>query len=311
MADNKNNKTGALGPDGYDDVTGKKVEQPAIVLTEPGTPVGPGLLMEDPTADIDPALLALVQQQAAALGVNQQTAQPRPGEFQVNIGLSRTQSDGTTTMAGFSPYNTVHYGMDSTIEAGYLGIKDPRLSALVEQASGGKIELYDSVYKNAVMQAAYYQKMGKNITVADILRNPQRYKIGPYDPSGSGPSGYTGPVTTRQRSVSLTSATAANRLIDTALQGYLGREATTVEKERFLKALNVQERANPSISTTVQDMNDEGSYQTISRTDRGGFDQAEFADRFAKSQEGYAEYQASTTYLDAFIGALENKSRVI
>ena len=77
----------------------------------------------------------------------------------------------------------------------------------------------------------------------------------------------------------------------------------------FLKALNVQEKANPT--TTVTKGNVSGRNTTQTQNTTGGFDRNDFTERFAKSQEGYAEYQTATTYLDAFIGALEDKSRVV
>lgn len=311
--DNRNNDTNALGPDGRDDITGDWIgfpeKQEAITLTDPVTGIGPGLLMDDPNGQISPEILQLISAQSAQLGLNQQKASSQPNEFQVDIGLPHSQSDSSKTMGGFSPFNTVHYGFDTAVSAGFMAVNDPRLVQLVTTAANGKIEFFDEVYKSALTQAAYYQKMGKNITVADVLRDPEKYKLAQYNPNNS--PKYTGPVTTRRRDVSLTSASQAHRILNAALQGYLGREATTAETEKFLRALNVQERANPTVTTTVQDMNDKGSFQTISSTSNGQFDQADFTERFAKSQEGYAEYQAATTYLDAFIGALENKSRVI
>jgi hypothetical protein len=39
---------------------------------------------------------------------------------------------------------------------------------------------------------------------------------------------------------------------------------------------------------------------------RGGTDPYQFAEDYALAQEGSAEYQAATTYLDSFMSALDN-----
>jgi hypothetical protein len=110
--------------------------------------------------------------------------------------------------------------------------------------------------------------------------------------SGGGGGAYTGPVT----QVRLTDPDTAMGLIDQSLQSALGRSASQKEKQNFMEALRKYEMANPTVTTGDQT----GSVTT------GGSNPQMFAQRFARAQEGSAEYEVATTYLDAFLGALGN-----
>lgn len=130
--------------------------------------------------------------------------------------------------------------------------------------------------------------------------------------SGSGGGGYSGPVTSRQTStnINLTDPTTARGLVDKALSSYLGREANVKEQAAFRKALNIQEKMNPSVtqqtSVTTPGV---GTSDTVSQSQtQGGFNPSVFAEEYARGQEGSAEFQAATTMLDTFIGSL--KARV-
>jgi hypothetical protein len=113
--------------------------------------------------------------------------------------------------------------------------------------------------------------------------------------SAGGAGRYTGPVTT----VRLTDPDTAMTLIDQSLQGALGRSASEQERNRFLKALREYEMKNPYVSTGDKT----GSITT------GGSNAQAFAQRYAQAQEGAAEYESATTFLDAFLGALGNPVR--
>jgi len=102
-----------------------------------------------------------------------------------------------------------------------------------------------------------------------------------------------GPSTFRQ--VRLTDPQGARTLIDSALEQYLGRKATAKEQREFLKALNVQEARNPTVTTS-------GAGSSVTT---GGFNPATFAEEYAQGMEGSAEFQAATTFLDSFINALK------
>lgn len=116
---------------------------------------------------------------------------------------------------------------------------------------------------------------------------------------GGSRGGGGGPAVTA--SVNLTDPGTAKTLINQTLQQYLGRSASQKEIEKFTAALNQAEMANPKQANIV------GTTQISS----GGFNPATFAQEYAQAEEGAAEYQAATTFLDSFIGALENPIQVV
>lgn len=220
-------------------------------------------------------------------------------QFIAKSGRETSQTvDGITT-----PINTL-------LKGGFLEVTYQPVIDKVAALSGNKKELADTIYTAAVNRAAFLQKTGTNTSVEKVLE--QWEKGGLPDElkrlvDGSGGSG--GPFSVTNRVVSLTDAGTARQVVNQALTRYLGREATVSENRAFLQALNVQEKQNPTITTTkgVTSGRNTDQNQTVT----GGFDRNDFAERFARSQQGYAEYQTATTYLDAFINALESDSRVI
>jgi hypothetical protein len=120
---------------------------------------------------------------------------------------------------------------------------------------------------------------------------------------GGGGGGGGGPTTSINTNVTLTDPDTARTLLDQALSSYLGREATPQEQKKFLAALNEHEKASPTVTTSVT--NAAGQVVTSSTSTQGGANSADFAKEFAQKKEGFSEYQAATTFLDAFMGALE------
>ncbi len=108
-----------------------------------------------------------------------------------------------------------------------------------------------------------------------------------------------------QKSVRLTDPGSARKLVDTALGQYLGRAATPEEQKTFLKALNVQEQAAPTMTKSVT--NTSGRSSSTSSTTTGGFDPSVFAEEYAQGQEGAGEFQAATSLLDTFIKSIGAK----
>lgn len=118
------------------------------------------------------------------------------------------------------------------------------------------------------------------------------------DPNGPrGPGGGGGPT----QAINLTDPGSAKIMVNQALSTYLGRTANEQELAAFTKALTAQEMANPRKSTVA------GDTQITS----GGFNPQAFAQEFAQGQEGAAEFQAATGFLDAFIGSLKNPNEVV
>ena len=186
---------------------------------------------------------------------------------------------------------------------GFLQLDNQTIRDKVFEAAKKDPAKVESIYQLAIARTAILNQSGKDISVEEVLDKFIKNGV-PSSGSGSG-----GPFSTTNRSVSLTNEGTARTVLQAALTGYLGRSATTQENKAFLNALNVQEKANPT--TTVTKGNTSGRVTDQESTTTGGFDRNDFADRFAKSQEGYAEYQTATTYLDAFIEGLEDQTRVI
>lgn len=265
-------------------------------VDQPTAPAAKGA----PQIDTNAILQGLLQQQATQ-------------EFQV-------VTSGDRTAAPKAPYGTIPshmYGSanmdrptlpyEEAMGYSFVDIQDERLKQMVVDAAGGDIKKYDLAWKSAVGQAAYMQAAGNNdVTVESLLAKWAKSGL-PSQSTGSG--GYGGPFKNVTRTVQLTDPGTANQVLNRALTSFLGRQSTVEEQRAFLKALNVQEKANPTVTTAVGNTTRAGTTQ--SQTQTGGFNREDFSERFAKSQEGYAEYQTATTYLDAFTKALENPTRAI
>lgn len=213
--------------------------------------------------------------------------------------------DVNVAMQGLGPNQAMSTRPLSELQSqGYLGA-DTNTANLVQAAAKNKPKDYEKVYQKAVVLAAIKQKSGDNVTVEDLLT--KWTKSGVPDSAGAGGAG--GAFSTNTRSVTLTNESTARGLLNQTLAQFLGRSSTVEEQAKFLKALNIEEKANPTI--TNQSGFTSGGNTTQNVNTSGGSSSQDFADRFAKSQEGYAEYQTATTYLDAFIKALENPARII
>lgn len=95
-------------------------------------------------------------------------------------------------------------------------------------------------------------------------------------------------------SYDFTAPDVARTIVDASLKNYLGRAATQDEIAQFTAALKAEEQAKPTVVTQSGG----------SRTQTGGVDAQVFARDWAAKQEGAAEYQVASRYLDLFLGAL-------
>lgn len=111
---------------------------------------------------------------------------------------------------------------------------------------------------------------------------------------GYGGGGGGGSSTTSQ--IQLTNPDQAKQLINSAMAGLLGRRATSEEYKKFLTTLNDAERGNPIVTTV------EGDTVTVT----GGTSSAQIAEDYVTSRPDYAEFQTATTFMDAFISALDD-----
>lgn len=220
----------------------------------------------------------------------------------INLGTRPTYSGGALAGGGSAMSKDI-------ISNGYARLNNPELERLVVDA--GKAAFKDkfdwATSPDYVLEYAVKVAANKGINLADALKDIADNGVG--GSSGSG-GGSGGPFHTVNRSVQLTNEGTARRLLNTTLANYLGREASQDEIGKFLKALNVQEKANPTTTITSGYSNGKGS-TTSNSTSTGGFDSADYATRFAQAQKGAGEYKAATTYMDAFMSAIRDPNRMI
>ena len=157
---------------------------------------------------------------------------------------------------------------------------------------GWGIEYVQGFLEKAAKISSDALTRGEQVPVIDALDNllRQAQEAG-LTPGGKGGKG-GGPKITQ--TIKLTDPQTAETIIDQALQQYLGRKASDTEVKAFRKALRGAEMEAPQKVDTV------GTTAITS----GGFNPATFAQQYAEGMEGAAEYQAATTFLDAFIGAI-------
>lgn len=113
----------------------------------------------------------------------------------------------------------------------------------------------------------------------------------------AGGGGTGGPSTTTQ--VRLSDPQTAQAILDDALAKSLGRQATAAEAARFRRTLNRMEAKNPTVTRSMRT----GAGASVVTT--GGFNPSTFAQEYAQGMQGSAEFQAATTFLDAFMNALK------
>lgn len=168
-------------------------------------------------------------------------------------------------------------------------------------------------YQRGLQASAYaYANSGQRLTALDLTKRFLADEAAQGGPGGKGANGtakYTGPVTTTQTqtSVNLTDPGSARKIVGDALKTYLGRDARPDEQEKFFKALGAQEARNPSVTRATSTTTPMGKARTdvqSTTVSEGGFNPSTFAEEWARGQEGSAEYQAATTYLNTFINAL-------
>lgn len=175
----------------------------------------------------------------------------------------------------------------------------------------------DNVWEQAIQVSANAKAYAnQNVTPVDafqmIVSDMAQASGGGRGGAGGGGGGGGGPTTTTttSTSVSLTDPGSARALVNKSLTDYLGREATEQEQEKFLQALNAAERRSPTVTRqTTRTVPGRGTASVTQDVEtRQGFNPSTFAQEYAQSQEGAAEYQAATNLLDVFIGSL--KARV-
>lgn len=125
--------------------------------------------------------------------------------------------------------------------------------------------------------------------------------------------GGTQTVDSTTTQTTLTSPSAAKGLLYSALTQYLGHMPSDGEVAQFTASLNADEKSHPVVkhTTGTTDMQTvdptTGGYKIKNKqeTVTGGVDPSTEAVDYARAQPGSAEYQAATSYMDAFAAALK------
>lgn len=145
--------------------------------------------------------------------------------------------------------------------------------------------------------AAYYRNgQGKQITPWDVLVMDRRNREGQVPKT----------TTNTSTSVNLSSQADVEAAAYDIARSLLGRAPTDAEIARYTSIINARERANPAKTTTTT-TTQPGGDSTSSSTSSGGFGAGAAQDEIrkqAQGEEGYAEYQAATTYFGALMGML-------
>ncbi len=223
--------------------------------------------------------------------------------------LPNDQTSALLAKHGLTPYDASANDDRAYMYAGILDSEQPtvaeakNLYALLNSEQAAQLtKVLDDYYGEGRWDASYVRglweesvdisaqqlKQGIKLPVIDAMSQV----IANFGSAARGKSGGGGPKITQ--TVNLTDPGTAEILIDQALQGYLGRKASDKEVKEFRKALTKAEMDSPN-TVDVQ-----GSTQIGG----GGFNPSQFAQQYAEGMEGSAEYQAATTFLDAFIGAI-------
>jgi hypothetical protein len=201
-----------------------------------------------------------------------------------------------------------------------LGRNPQRVLAAI-RAAGIPVSSMDDVQNiwiDAMNESARLYAKGKYVNPWDALKRLGRQGEKAGMPGYGQP--FTGSKTTTSTNtgtqVNLASPGEAERLLNETLRNELGREATAAEVRQFRGALNSKARKDPSTSTsrnvtTTNYVKGEstGSNTTSTSTSDPGFsgaDQVQFAEDEARAEDGWAEYQAATTYYDAFLSAIQS-----
>lgn len=222
---------------------------------------------------------------------------------------------GTITTAGSVGATAVDIVKDSRIVEDYTMLSDEeqtRVINLVDRYYEGMpwtFSWIDNRWKDAVDRANKRLLLyGEKITpfeVFDRMIASERAKDDERRSTGGGGGFYGGGGFGGggggSATIRLTNATDARIILNQAMTQYLGRQSTAAEIDKFVKALNTQERAAPVTTLVDGDL----------VVQEGGFNPSTFAEDFARSMSGSTEYQAVTGLLNALIGELDGNTGVL
>lgn len=174
---------------------------------------------------------------------------------------------------------------------------------------GASFDQYSALWSNAAQYAAQVNRDDPNARWSPWDALDKMWNL--YSKSGGAAGGGGGSsFSNTSTQVSLTGKDQSDATLDQALSNLLGRTATDAEKKSFLSSLNAAERANPTVTTSSGTTSASGASSSTSSTKGTSVDAGARAQKFAQDEEGFAEYQYATTYLDAMLEALASPVRM-
>lgn len=249
-----------------------------------------------------------------------------PAEIDPSRRMNASQYSGSTAMgsqpviAGYNTGNSQTVAAGDLIWWGYDSKNKKQTFINKSQANNAWVFLPDQTRKGIMqkMDAAFGQGKWKNTTLqyywqqavngANYALYAQNQLVGVPDvfdriigeaaQQQRAAAGGGGGGTSVTRQIRLSDPQTATALLDSALEKALGQTATRQQRQQFLEALNKQEAKNATITRTSRSA---GGTNVVTT---GGFNPSTFAEDYAKGMQGSAEFQAATTYLDAFMSAL-------
>lgn len=180
------------------------------------------------------------------------------------------------------------------------------------------------LFTDMVNKSAYMSTSGRKVTPSQLMYEvaAQRGVLnedGTFDMAaarkagggggGGGGGAKYGTTTDTAKSVNQTDPDTAKNLVNTALSTYLGKEASPEELSKFISNLHQHEAANPSVTSRTTTTSPGGS--SSSQDSVGGSNAQQYAQDWARAQEGSAEFQAAGSYFDEFIKAIQNPMDVV
>lgn len=215
---------------------------------------------------------------------------------------AQTVASGDLVYWGNDKNNKPQFQDKSMARNAWMSFPDPvlnQLTGLMDQAFGKDRWRNSQLqhYWSQAVDGANYALYANNQYVNPIDVFPRVVGMAAQDRARQGGGGGGGPSMTTQ--VRLSDPQTARGLLDQALAQALGRDASPVEQRRFLRALNRAEAQAPTVTRSMRT----GAGASVVTT--GGFNPSTFAQEYAEGMQGSAEFQAATTFLDAFMNALK------
>lgn len=191
----------------------------------------------------------------------------------------------------------------------FYGMSDAQVFALAQKLVAGGLLPNTNQDRATIWQAwsAVINEAGSMADSGNMVSPNQRlaaYMKHPLDAAGG--AAPLKAYSTTAKSVNFTDPAQARQILNQSLTDSLGRAPSPAETQAYMAALHAAENQNPTITKTQYTPNSTGTAYDTSSSSSGGLDAAGYTADYAKGHNKveHASYQASTTYMNALMGAL-------